>query len=119
MKDRVSTMIELYEEIKMLEALEVIQMAKVKELTQEVLDSLKPSALVKNAFNEIISSKSIKKTAINSTIGLGAGVLVKSIIGINSPGLLRGFASFLFQVITTKLVAKKAPILISKIVNAT
>ena len=116
--DKVKTMNDLYEEIKALEALELIQKAQIKELSQVVLNNLKPSALIKDVFSEMASAKSIKKIAINNSIGIGAGMLIKKLIGINSPGLLRKLTGFVMQVITTKMVAKKAPILINKIVNS-
>lgn len=116
--DKAKTMNDLYEEIKALEALELVQKAQIKELNQVVMDNLKPSALIKDVFSEMSSAKSLKKIAIDNTIGIGAGILVKRLIGINSPGLLRKLTGFVMQVITTKLVAKKAPIVINKIVNS-
>ena len=116
--DKVKTMNDLYEEIKALEALELVQKAQIKELSQVVLNNLKPSALIKDVFSEMANAKSIKKIAINNSIGIGAGMLIKKLIGINSPGLLRKLTGFVMQVITTKLVAKNAPVLINKIVNS-
>jgi hypothetical protein len=118
MKEKLFTMDDLRIEIEKLELLHTAQMIQVKELTQLVLEGIKPKALVKDVFSEMISSKTLKRNAIDGALGIGAGLLVKNLIGFKSVGMVRKLTSYAMQFITTKFVSDKAPEMIGKIVNA-
>ena len=94
MKEQLFIMDDLQLEIEKLELRLTDQMIKVKGLTQVVLEGIKPKALVKDVFSEMISSKTVKRNAIDGAIAIGAGLLVKNLIGFKSVGIFRKLTSY-------------------------
>ena len=102
-------MSDLQNRIKELQALEARQMAGLKQQVSDTAESLRPSNLVKGVFNEMAASKSLKRDALNASLGIGAGMLIKKIITYKSKGLLWKVAGFVLQAVTTTLVSKNLP----------
>ena len=115
MKHNITNMADLTQKIKELEAVEAMQIAGIKLQKQEILEGLRPSALIKNAFNEITSSKEIQHNAIDTSLGIGAGLLARKLFTLNSKNIFRKMTGFALQFITTSLVAKKMPVIRGKI----
>jgi hypothetical protein len=108
-KESINTMSGLEDRIKELEALETRQMEALKFHAFETAESMRPSNLLKSALSEMVGSKSLKINALNASVGLGAGMLIKKIITYKSKGLLMKMAGFALQAVTTKLVSKNLP----------
>ena len=102
-------MTDLDKKIKELEIVEARQLADIKEQFSVVKQSLRPSSLVKQAFNDIKGSKKIQRNALDTSVGMGAGFLARKIITFNSKNILRKLTGYALQYITTKLVTKKMP----------
>ncbi len=117
MKRQLFTVNDLRIEIEKLELKEAEQTIRVKELTQVTLESLQPKALVKDIFNQVTSSKTVKRNTIDGVLGIGAGLLVKNIIGFKSVGVLKKLTSIAMQFATTKLVSGNVHKVISKIIQ--
>jgi len=117
MKRQLFTMNDLRIEIEKLELKEAEQKIRVKELTQVAVESLQPKALVKDLFNQVTSSKTVKRNTIDGVLGIGAGFLVKNIIGFKSVGVFKKLTSIAMQFATTKLVSGNVQKVISKIIQ--
>jgi len=118
MVNTVANMNDLTRRILELEALHATQLASIKDQTQEILNDLKPSALVKSAFTEIAGNTRLKHNMIDTSLGIGAGFLVRKIFANKSAGLFRRLIGYGLQAITTKLVTKKIPAIRDKIVGS-
>ena len=105
----------LAEEIKRLEQKEAMQKQLLKQLGQDTMQSLKPSSLVKSAIGSIASSKSRQHTILDTSLGIGAGLLARKwYVGV-SKNIFKKLAGIVIQNLTTGLVAKKMPAVRDKI----
>lgn len=108
-------MADLAVRIQEMELKEAIQLAGIKAQCVELTECLKPSKLVKNAFNGILGSKSVQHTIIDTSLGLGAGWAVNKILTRNSKNIFRKMTGYALQLITTSLITKKMPEIREKI----
>lgn len=99
----------LVEEIRRLEQKEAMQINLLKLQGQETLHSLKPSSLVKSALGTVATSKDFKKNVIDTSLGIGAGLLARKWYVGASKNIFKKLAGFLLQNITTGVVTKKMP----------
>lgn len=51
----------------------------LKEQLQEIVEAVKPMNLLRNTFRQIVSSRELKDSLLNTTVGLTAGHLSKSV----------------------------------------
>ena len=109
MKNEITSLNGINEKISELEELEARQIMAVKAHAFEISEALRPSVLVKNAFNEIFVSKNLQRNAIDTSMGIGVGWLVRRLFTINSKNIFRRMTGYALQVITTKLVTKNMP----------
>ena len=110
----VNTMKDLAERIKELEALEVIQIERLKSEAFNTAQSFRPSNLFKNALSDMAGSSSFKKEALKASVGIGAGMLIKKIMFRNSQTLFKKIAGYGLQFLTSKVVANKFSVLKKK-----
>ena len=113
--NEITTMTDLQERIKELQLQEKQQIAILKMQAKHTAEGMRTYNLVKNAFNDMVASKTLKQNALKASVGLGAGMLVKKLITFNSKSILRKIAGFALQSVTTKLLAKKLPLVKQKV----
>ena len=65
-----------------LETKEMEQKKKLLIQFQETRESLKPVNVIKNTFHEITSGPGLGNKVFNATLGIGAGLLTKKIMGV-------------------------------------
>ena len=118
MRDDINTMDDLTQRIKELEELELRQMVALKLTAKQTVDGLRPSNLLKSAFDDLSSSKTFKIEALKASVGIGAGMLIKKLITHKTKGFVGRMAGLALQAITTRLVAKKFPTLKQKVANS-
>ena len=77
---KISTIEQLRDEILLLENEQSLQVKSMKEQFINVRESLRPANLIKNTFNEAVSSPDIATNVLNAAVGLGMGILSKRMI---------------------------------------
>ncbi|MBL0357625.1 MAG: hypothetical protein IPP72_12425 [Chitinophagaceae bacterium] len=115
MKDNIASMNDLAIQIKELEAVETEQMALLKTQALKVLEGFKPTSILKSTIAEIASSKDLKAGAVDISLGMGAGWLVRKAFQANSKNIFRKLTGFVLQTITTSIITRKMPVLRQKI----
>lgn len=109
----------LIEEIRRLEQKETMQINLLKLQGHEILQSLKPSSLVKSALGTVVISKGLKKNVIDTSLGIGAGLLARKWYVGASKNIFKKLAGFILQNITTGVITKKMPAVREKISSFT
>ncbi len=115
MTQEITSMNRLNERVKQLEEEVLLKTAILKGQAAELADDLKPSALLKGAVAEIAYTKKLKAGALDTTIGMGAGWLVRKIYQARSKSIFKKLTGFILQNITTGIVTSKAPAIRHKI----
>lgn len=115
MKDNITSMEQLFAQVRQLELLENEQTALLKAQALTVLEGFKPTSILKSTIAEIASSKDLTAGAVNISLGMGAGWLVKKIIQANSKNVFLKLTGLVLQTITTGLVTSKMPSIRQKI----
>lgn len=95
--------------IKNLEQKEAMQMELLKQQGHETLQSLKPSSLVRSAISSVATSKNLQHNIVDTSIGIGAGLLARKWYQGGSKNIFKKLAGFMLQNLTTGIVAKKMP----------
>jgi hypothetical protein len=109
----INTTSELAKRIQELEIIEARQLSVIKIQAGELFNSLRPAALLKNTLSEVVSSEKIRNSALNASIGLGAGWLIKKILTPKSKniakhgGIFKSIAGRVLQIAVTTLISKK------------
>lgn len=117
MENDITSMEDLAVRIHQLEEEEKLKTALLKTQVAVVLDGFRPSSLLKSAVAEITTSKSLKEGAINTSIGMGAGWLVRKIYQANSKNIFRKLTGFILQSVTTGFVTSKIPDIRQKVAD--
>ena len=74
----------------------VYELQLLKEQFQIAYESLKPINIIKNTFQEVASSPTVKKSILNTAMGIGAGFLSKKfLIGNSHNPIKKLFGTFL------------------------
>lgn len=81
----------------------------LKHQSQEMVESLKPLALMKSAVGTIASSKNMQRNILDTSLGIGAGLLAKNWYIGASRSIFKKLTGFIIQKITTGFVTKKMP----------
>jgi hypothetical protein len=114
----IKTMADLTKRIKELEMIESQQIVTLKMQRKDLSNSLRPVNLLKSAFSGVVSSKSIQHKALDASVGLGAGWLIKKILTPKSKSIVGNITGKALQVIATTLISKKLPSLRRKIAES-
>lgn len=85
------------------------QMTELKASGADIGDSLSPSRMLKSALKEVSQSPDLRKTAINTAIGIGAGFLGKKLYIGNSKSMFKKVAGSAVQFLIANFVRKKIP----------
>ena len=109
MATSVSSMNDLEARIKDLEKVQALQMAELKLSAVGIVESFSPSNMLKSALKEVVQSPDLRKSAINTAIGIGAGFLGRKIFIGKSGGLFKKVTGSALQFLITNFVRKKIP----------
>ena len=104
----ITTALELKESIRLLEVTQVAEGRICKEQFYVVLESIKPVNLIKNTFNEVVSSPNLMNSVLGTTIGLAAGYLSNKTVVGSSENLLQKLLGTLLQFGVTTLIIKNS-----------
>ncbi|MFT3682455.1 MAG: hypothetical protein QM791_19525 [Ferruginibacter sp.] len=117
MNNEITTMAELNARIKELEGQEALQMLVLKEQATELMQSLKPSALMKSAVSGLVFPKDPKSNIMDTSIAAGAGFIARKIYEHRSKSIFKKLTGFLLQRVTAGFVSKKMPVIREKIAH--
>jgi hypothetical protein len=98
------TINELNKAILLLEEQQVIQENLLREQFNLAYESIKPANLVRNTIKDLISSSSLGDNALNSTIGITAGLLSKKIISGSGKNMFRKLLGTVVQLGITNTI---------------
>lgn len=98
---------ELQTAIKQLEYEEKINKNKLIAQFHQTHESLKPINILKNSLGKIVKSPATVDNVVNTAVGLGTGLLSKSLVG-KSTGIARRLLITGLELATVGLVSKNA-----------
>lgn len=104
--------------IKELEALEAAQLEDLKQQAVVLFEGMKPSALLKNAIDDITGSPVLKHSVVDTSLAMGAGWLARKAFTFKSKNIFRKVLGYGLQYITTNVVSEKMPEWRDKVINA-
>jgi hypothetical protein len=102
------------ESIALQEAIEALQLKQAQELLllkeqfHNTYESLKPLNLIKNTFQDVVSSPEVKSSIVNNAIGLATGYLSKKLLigGTHNP--IKKILGAIVEFSVASFVAKRA-----------
>ena len=103
---KITTLIELKEEILLLEAEHTNNTIALKEEFKLTYYSLKPLNLIKDTLKELTTVPDFKLGLVNSTIGIGAGYVAKKAVIGTTQNPIKKLLGTLLQVGITGIVSK-------------
>ncbi len=92
-----------------LEQLQAQQMAELKASGAEILHSISPSSILKSAWKDVVESPGLRNKAINTAIGIGAGLLGGKLYVGKSKNIFKRISGSAIQFLITNFVRKKIP----------
>ncbi len=92
-----------------LEQVQAQQMAELKASVGDILDSISPSNIIKNAWKDVVQSPGLRNTAINTAIGIGAGLLGEKLYVGGSKNIFKRISGSAIQFLIANFVRKKIP----------
>lgn len=99
----------LNEQIKALEEKEAVQTLLLKQYARETADSFKPSSMIKSAFGSVASSKHLQQNILDTSLGIGAGLIARKVYERGSKNIFKKLVGFVLQNLTTGFISKKMP----------
>lgn len=93
--------------IKRLETKKIIQEEELRVKTHQLLESLKPTNILKNTLQEVRESTALKHNVLKVALGLGAGYFSRKLIVGESAGIIKKALGTALQYGITHFVAKK------------
>jgi len=104
---KINNSAELQTAIKQLEYQEKINKNKLIDQFHATHESLKPINILKNSLGKIVKSPATVDTVVNTAVGLGTGLLSKSLIG-KSTGIVKRLLVTALELGTVGLVSKNS-----------
>ena len=95
--------------IKRLERRKIIMEEDLKDHMHVILESLKPTNILKNTLHEVQESAPLKNNLLKLAVGLGAGYFSRKMVVGKSAGLVKKALGTALQFGITQFVAKKNP----------
>jgi hypothetical protein len=96
----------LDETIEVIKIQQTEQLALLKEQFYNTYESLKPVNLIKDTFNQLITSPELKGNLMNNIIGLATGYVSRKILFRSSAGPVMKVAGKLLQFVVSNFVSK-------------
>ena len=109
MSTAVSAMHDLENRILKLEQVHARQMSDLKDLAADIVDSISPANLLKSALKDVVQSPDLRNTAINTAIGIGAGLIGGKLYVGNSKNIFKRITGSAVQFLIANFVRKKIP----------
>lgn len=103
---KITSITELKEAIRLLEIKQADEKALLKKEFMATYESMRPVNLIKDKFNDVITSPNLKENILNAALSLAAGYLSKKAIIGATHNPLRQLFGTLLQVGVTGLVSK-------------
>jgi len=104
---KINNSAELHTAIKQLEYEEKINKNKLIDQFHKTHESLKPINILKNSLGKIVKSPATVDNVVNTAVGLGTGLLSKSLIG-KSTGIAKRLLITALELGTVGLVSKNS-----------
>jgi hypothetical protein len=104
-----SAMQDLEIRIQKLEQLHAQQTIELKASVADILDSISPSNMLKSALKDVVQSPDLRNTAINTAIGIGAGLLGEKLYVGGSKNIFKRISGSALQFLIANFVRKKIP----------
>ncbi|HMK26403.1 MAG TPA: hypothetical protein VK483_10260 [Chitinophagaceae bacterium] len=92
-----------------LERLQAQQTIELKASVADILDSISPSNMLKSALKDVVQSPDLRNTAINTAIGIGAGLLGEKLYVGGSKNIFKRISGSALQFLIANFVRKKIP----------
>ena len=109
MSTALSAMHDLEIRIRKLEQLQVQQTDDLKASVSDILDSISPSNMLKSALKDVVQSPGLGNAAINTAIGIGAGLLGEKLYVGGSKNIFKRISGSAVQFLIANFVRKKIP----------
>ena len=106
---------DLDQKIRQLELKQMEQLADLKESASSFVHSISPATIVKNAMRNIIATPGLRRTAIDTAISAGAGLLGKKLLVRNSANIFRKITGIAVQFVVSNFVRNKMPVSNNKV----
>ena len=112
----IRSMTDLDSRIQVLKVREAMQLEALKDQFSALKESIKPTTLIKDTYNEFMSSKTMRQNAMDTTMGLATGWITKKLFRFgNSNNIFKKGAGLLLQAVTTGIITKKMPVIRERI----
>jgi hypothetical protein len=92
-----------------LEKVQATQMADLKMSAVSIVEGFSPSNMVRSALKDVVQSPDLRKTAINTAIGIGAGFLGRKLFVGRSNSIFKKISGSAVQFLITNFVRKRIP----------
>lgn len=106
MMRKITSMTELKESIFLLEIKKANEARLLKEQFMITYENIKPVNLIKNSFNELITSPHLKENLLNTTLSIAAGYLSKKIAVGSTHNPLKQLLGTFLQLGVTNIVSR-------------
>jgi hypothetical protein len=103
----ISSMNDLEKRLQELERLHDAQMADLKLSAVGVVQSFSPSNMLKTVLHDMAHSPDLRKAAINTVIGMGAGFISRKLYVGKSGNIFKKFTGPVVQFLITNFVRKR------------
>ena len=104
--EKITSITELREAIRLLEIKQDDEKALLKKQFMVTYENMRPANLIKNKFNDIVTSPNLKENLLNAALSLAAGFLSKKAIVGSTHNPLKQLFGTLLQVGVTGIVSK-------------
>ncbi len=105
--ERIASTDDLYKAIKRLELRKDLLEQDLKDEFHIVLETLKPSNILKNTIHEVQASTELKNNLLKVALGLGAGYFSRKLVIGKSAGIVKKALGTALQYGITNFVAKR------------
>lgn len=106
--EKITSLDGLRESILLLEIKQANEARLLKEEFKTTYEKLKPVNLIKNSFNEIVSSPNLKENILNGALGLAAGFISKKAVIGSTHNPIKQLLGLLLEVGVATAVTKNA-----------
>jgi len=103
---QINTLLDLKQEITLLEIKQVENHLALKEQFKITYESLRPINLIKNTFKDFMATPDFKGNLLNSTLGIGAGLLTKKVVIGATLNPVKQIIGAMLQLGVTNLISK-------------
>ena len=92
-----------------LEKVQATQIADLKTSAISIVEGFSPANMVRTALKDVVQSPDLRKSAINTAIGIGAGFLGRKLFVGRSNSIFKKISGSAVQFLITNFVRKRIP----------